>query len=145
MPLGLSFFLLVGVAGCSIGNSDAEEQSTLTWSTTAGYSPEAPSAATGEYISGQIEEFNNTHPDMDIQISLQSSNTDEAMARLLEQANTGRAPHMAAIDGYMLERYMDYLQPLDDMMEERGIDPDDFLRLLRKLFVVTTARFMVYI
>lgn len=127
MPLGLSFFLLVGVSGCSIGYSEAEEQSALTWSTTAGYSPEAPSAATGEYISGQIESFNSAHPDMDIQISLQSSNTDEAMARLLEQANTGRAPDMAAIDGYMLERYMDYLQPLDEMMEERGIDPDDFL------------------
>lgn len=133
IPIGMSMLVIAGMTGCSSENPSAEEKETLTWYTTAGYSPEAPSAATSEYISGNIQSFEKEHPGMDIQISLQSSNIDEAMARLLEQANTGRAPDMAAIDGYMLDRYKEYLQPLDDLMEERGIDPDDYLPFAEKV------------
>ncbi|GEK57749.1 hypothetical protein CHL76_01455 [Marinococcus halophilus] len=133
ISIGMSMLVIAGLAGCSGDNPSAEEKETLTWYTTAGYSPEAPSAATSDYISENIESFEKEHPDMNIQLSLQSSNIDEAMARLLEQANTGRAPDMAAIDGYMLDRYKEYLQPLDELMEERGLDPDDYLPFAEKV------------
>ncbi|WP_431801198.1 extracellular solute-binding protein [Halobacillus andaensis] len=124
---GITCLMLAGAAGCSGEDSSANDQDTLTWLTTSGYSPEAPSEGTADYISEKVQKFEETHPDMNMKISLQSSNIDEAMARLLEQANTGRAPDMAAIDGYMLDRYMEYLQPLDELMEDRGLEPDDFL------------------
>lgn len=117
--------LFLIVVGCS-EKKQSGDADTLTWLTTSGYSPEAPDAGTGEYLTDKVQAFESEHG-MDLKMSLHPTNIDEAMARLLERANTGRVPDMAVIDGYVLDRYQDYLQPLDELMSEAGIDPEDFL------------------
>ncbi|MFB5662843.1 extracellular solute-binding protein [Alteribacillus sp. HJP-4] len=122
----LSAIILLFILGGCQESGNGEDEIELTWSTTAGYSPEAPTASASEHISGKISEFEEEYPNVNLVTDIQSSNIDEAMARILEQANSGRAPDVAAIDGYLLDRYKEYLQPLNDLMEEKGIEADDF-------------------
>lgn len=117
--------LCLVMLGCA-DKGKSGDPDTLTWLTTSGYSPEAPDAGTGEYLADKVQAFEADH-DMNLKMSLHPTNIDEAMARLLERANTGRAPDIAVIDGYVLDRYKEYLQPLDELMEEKGIDKADFL------------------
>lgn len=121
----LSFVIFI--AGCQSDDSTNDDEKELTWYTSAGYSPEAPTSGPADYISGQVNDFEEEHPDMDLNIQLQSENISEAMAKLLEQAGQDRAPDLAAIDSYLFPQYIDYLQPLDDLIEEKGMEVDDFL------------------
>ncbi|MFC0469814.1 extracellular solute-binding protein [Halalkalibacter kiskunsagensis] len=120
--------LAVGCGGEETTSEDSDaERFELRWATSTGYSPQSPISGPANYISGKVSEFEEDFPHVDLNIDIQSSNIDEAMSRLIEQANTGRAPDVAAIDGYLFQRYIEYLQPLDDLMEEYGIEADDFL------------------
>jgi multiple sugar transport system substrate-binding protein len=123
----LAALLTVGCGGEDATSDDSTDGFELRWATSAGYSPQVPVAGTANYISGKVNEFEEDFPNVDLNIEIQASNIDDAMSRLIEQANTGRAPDVAAIDGYLFQRYIDYLQPLDDLMEEYGIEVDDFL------------------
>ncbi|MFZ4451624.1 extracellular solute-binding protein [Salibacterium aidingense] len=117
--------LLLMITGCG-GEDSGGEEIELTWSTTSGYSPEAPTQAASEHIAGKVREFEEAYPNVELVTEIQNSNIDEAMARILEQADSGRAPDLAAIDSYLLDRYKDYLQPLDDLMKEKGMEEEDF-------------------
>ncbi|WP_179134462.1 extracellular solute-binding protein [Oceanobacillus timonensis] len=115
------------LAGCQSGESGDADSNELSWYTTTGYSPQSTTTATAEYISGKVEKFESDYPDIELNTQIQSTNIAEAMSRLLEQANQGRAPDLAVIDSYLFPQYIDYLQPLDDLMEQHGLEPDDFL------------------
>ncbi|WP_413376009.1 extracellular solute-binding protein [Alkalihalobacillus sp. 1P02AB] len=137
----ITTFLTAGCGGESASNDEGESFE-LRWTTSTGYSPQSSISGTANYISEKVSEFEADFPNVDLNIDIQSSNIDEAMSRLIEQANTGRAPDVAAIDGYLFQRYIDYLQPLDDLMEEYGIDIDDFLPFVQD--VVTGPDGKVY-
>ncbi|WP_373895478.1 extracellular solute-binding protein [Virgibacillus sp. CBA3643] len=125
----LFMFLLVlmFLMGCQSDTGEESEGKELTWNTTTGYSPQSTTPAVAEYISGKVEEFESDYTDITLDTQIQSSNISEAMSRILEQANQDRAPDVAVIDSYLFPQYIDYLQPLDDLMEEKGLEVDDFL------------------
>ncbi|PYZ97600.1 hypothetical protein CR205_03120 [Alteribacter lacisalsi] len=118
---------LLFLAACGGNGTSGEGDVDLDWLTTPSYSPQATNEEEADYISGKIAEFEEEFPDVNINMDLQSTDIDEAMSRLLEQANTGRAPDVAAIDGFYFQRFIDYLQPLDELFEEYDMDIDDFL------------------
>src|SRR5699024_12420201 len=78
-------------------------------------------------ISSQVDEFENDYPNINLKTEIQSTNIPEAMAKLLEQANQGNPPDVAAIDSYLFPQYIDYLEPLDDLIRAEGLEVDDFL------------------
>ncbi|WP_085507128.1 extracellular solute-binding protein [Thalassobacillus devorans] len=119
-------FLAFFMVGCS-SDSSGEDAVDLNWASPAGYTPQSPVESDAEYISEKVSEFEEENPDVNLNVDVMANNVNEAMARLMEQAESGRAPDLAAIDGYILPNFYDHLQPLDDLMEEYGIDPDDYL------------------
>jgi multiple sugar transport system substrate-binding protein len=126
--ISMFLFLLITlmVVGCQSENGK-DESKELSWNTTSGYSPQSTTPAAAEYISGSVDEFEKKYSDITLNTQIMSANIGEAMARLLEQANQGRAPDVSAIDSYLFPQYIEYLQPLDDLMKEKGLDPKDFL------------------
>ncbi|WP_337020252.1 extracellular solute-binding protein [Oceanobacillus massiliensis] len=124
------FIFLLATAflvGCQSDNSTNAESKELSWYTSSGYSPQSSTTAAADYISGMVEDFESDYPGIKLNTQIQSTNIAEAMSKLLEQANQGRAPDLAVIDSYLFPQYTEYLQPLDDLMEEKGMEPDDFL------------------
>ncbi|TFJ92193.1 extracellular solute-binding protein [Lentibacillus salicampi] len=119
--------LLAFIVGCSSDSGEESGNKELTWSTTTGYSPQSTTSAVADYISGTVEDFESEHSDISLNTQIQSSNISEAMARILEQANQDRAPDVAVIDSYLFPQYIEHLQPLDDLMEEKGMKVEDFL------------------
>ncbi|MBD1383267.1 extracellular solute-binding protein [Metabacillus arenae] len=106
------------------GNENKEF--TLEWMAHPNYSLSASDVPRAEYLKGVVEEFEKENPSVNIKSStLASTNSDESMAKLYEQASSGRAPDMAMIDGYMIDRFKDYLQPLDTYLEKAGIKEED--------------------
>lgn len=126
--LAISLLLASIVIGCSSDNAEnGGGDNELIWNTTAGYSPQATEPEVAEYLSRSVEDFESDYPDIELNTTIMSTNISEAMAKLTEQANQGRAPDISAIDSYLFPQYIDYLQPLDDLIEEKELDPDDFL------------------
>ncbi|ALX50123.1 extracellular solute-binding protein [Lentibacillus amyloliquefaciens] len=119
--------LIVLIVGCSSDSGEESGSTEVTWSTTTGYSPQSTSSAVADYISGAVEDFELEHSNITLNTQIQSSNISEAMAKIMEQANQGRAPDMAVIDSYLFPQYIEHLQPLDDLMEEKGMNVEDFL------------------
>ncbi len=68
--------MLSVVTGCT-GGGESGGANTLTWLTTSGYSPEAPDAGTGQYLTEKVQTFEAEHG-MNIQMSLHPTNIDEA-------------------------------------------------------------------
>lgn len=123
----LLLFMSAFIISCQFGEESKEEQKELTWYTTTGYSPQSNTPAAAEYISSQVDEFENDYPNINLKTEIQSTNIPEAMAKLLEQANQGNPPDVAAIDSYLFPQYIDYLEPLDDLIRAEGLEVDDFL------------------
>jgi multiple sugar transport system substrate-binding protein len=138
-----AIFLLISVfviAACGANDNDTEEQAgeapkeekgkqevtELEWLAHPVYSLQSPNEDTVTYVQSKIDEFEEANENYKISGEVLSSNIPEAMARLLEQASQGRAPHIAQIDGYILPRFYDYLQPLDPLFEQAGLDIEDF-------------------
>ncbi|SDO15894.1 extracellular solute-binding protein [Alkalicoccus daliensis] len=115
------------LGACGNAEQAEEESFELNWSTTPSYSTQNPTESQANYIADKVSEFEEDYPQVELNTDLQSTDIDESMTRLLEQANTDRAPDVAAIDGYFFPRFMDYLQPLDDLFDEYEIDIDDYL------------------
>jgi multiple sugar transport system substrate-binding protein len=120
------------LSGC--GNSEEKEDTAkqankeivLDWVAHPAYSLQSSDPKRVEYLTNSIEEFENSNANVKIEPNVLSSNIPEAMAKLLEQASQGRAPDIAQIDSYIFPRYVEYLQPLDELLEEHGITIDDF-------------------
>ncbi|MDQ0338678.1 multiple sugar transport system substrate-binding protein [Caldalkalibacillus uzonensis] len=129
---------LVVIAGCgnngTVEETDEVEENEkatgevieIEWLAHPAYSLQSPGPERVEYLQNQIDAFEAEHGNVKIKPDVLSSNISEAMARLMEQAAQGRAPAIAQIDSYILPRFYDYLQPLDPLFEQAGLDIEDF-------------------
>lgn len=90
------------------------------------YSPAGTDTGRVAYLKAAIDEWQKKHPEVDLQLEQLSTNNNEAMAKLLEQANGGRAADAAMIDSFVFTNFMPYLQPVDALLEKQGIKKDDF-------------------
>ncbi|GAK13238.1 sugar ABC transporter, periplasmic sugar-binding protein [Geomicrobium sp. JCM 19039] len=127
-------FMMFSAAALTLAACNGDEESSsggdqidLRWQTTTGYSPEAPTQGNAEYLRGQLDSFHDENPDVNVSYDLQSSDIDEAMSRLLEQANSGRAPDVAPIDSYLFAQYYEHLQPLNDLFDEYDVNVEDYM------------------
>ncbi|MBB6450884.1 multiple sugar transport system substrate-binding protein [Geomicrobium halophilum] len=128
----LGIGVLVVLTGCA--DVSADEEDTLTWITNTADSPDSPDEDTNHYVNENIEMIENKYG-LSMQHDIHTNNIDEAMARLQEQATTGRAPDMALIDGFTFDRFVDDLQPLDELFEEYEMDINDFLPFAQDVMV----------
>ncbi|TSB45594.1 extracellular solute-binding protein [Alkalicoccobacillus porphyridii] len=128
----------VTIASCFLfvatGCSNASDSETLTWITGSDSSPDAPDEEMSSYVRANVSDIEEEYG-FPMQHSIHTTNIDEAMARLLEQAVRGQAPDFALVDGYALERFEDQLQPLNELMDEYGMDLDDFLPFAQDVMV----------
>ncbi|MBM7837119.1 multiple sugar transport system substrate-binding protein [Alkalihalobacillus xiaoxiensis] len=116
------------------GCSTASDENTLTWVTGSDSSPDAPDEEMSAYVQDNISDVENEYG-FTMQHSIHTSNIDEAMARLQEQATRGQAPDFALIDGYAIERFEEHLQPLDELMAEFDMDIEDFLPFAQDVMI----------
>jgi multiple sugar transport system substrate-binding protein len=75
-----------------------------------------------EFFEKKVRTWLEAHPDVKIVTAAQSLDITDSMGKLLIQAAAGNAPDMAHVDSFVLANFKQYLQPLDDVMLERGID-----------------------
>ena len=121
--LGLSLM----ATGCSSGGSDQSSgKVVLEWMAHPAYSLQSSDPKRVEYLKNATADFEKSHGNIQLKPTVLSSNINEAMAKLLEQASEGRAPDVAQIDSYIYPRYYPYLQPLDSYLEKAGIQVSDF-------------------
>lgn len=108
------------------GSGEPSAQTVVNWIAHPAYSTSGSDPKRVGYLTEAVADWQKSHPDVTLVSNVLSTNNAEAMAKLLEQAAQGRAPDVAQIDTYVLPRYLPYLQPIDDLVEEAGIDMDDF-------------------
>lgn len=107
-------------------NVSANEKVELSWIAQPAYSLQGTDPKRVEYLESAIDEWQKKHENVVLKPDVESTNINEAMAKLLEQAAQGRAPDVAQIDAYLLPRYIKYLQPLDPYIKKAGLDMNDF-------------------
>jgi multiple sugar transport system substrate-binding protein len=126
---GLAGTALLGIAGC--GGGDESGQKAIGWQAIPSYSTQQNTdQARVDYLERAISQWEKTSG-FSINPLVASSDVTAAMARLLEQASQNRAPDISQIDGYILPRFYDYVQPLDDFMGQ--ISLDDYFPFARKI------------
>ncbi len=76
-------------------------------------SPKSSVPSVKDYYQTHMEAWAKAHPDVMLDVSFNSSDINASMTRMQEQASTGRAPDVAMIDSFFLNRFYQYLQPLD--------------------------------
>src|SRR5699024_5035426 len=114
----LLLFMSAFIISCQFGEESKEVQKELTWYTTTGYSPQSNTPAAAEIKWLQVVEAENDYAEIKMKIEIQSMTIPEAMAKLLEQANGGNALDVVAIDSYLFPQYIDYLEPLGDLIRD---------------------------
>lgn len=106
----------------SVGYDDATIE--ISWLVQEGF--DTTNEAVAEYQKEKAIQFVKEHPEVRIKVTAAGSQYNDAMAKLLTQAATGTAPDVAVIDSFYLPQYYDYLQPVDDVLEENGISLDSW-------------------
>src|SRR5215204_2115959 len=94
---GFAGAVLLGSVGCG-GEGGSEEA--IGWQAIPGYSLQAPDENRVEYIQNAISSWEQSSG-YTIDPLVTSSNVNEAMALLLEQASQSRAPDLAMVDSYI--------------------------------------------
>ena len=112
-----------------VGYDDATVE--ISWLVQEGF--DTTNSAVAEYQKAKAIEFVKAHPKVKITLTAAGSQYNDAMAKLLTQAATGTAPDVAVIDSFYLPQYYDYLQPVDDVLEENGISLDSWFPFAQKL------------
>jgi multiple sugar transport system substrate-binding protein len=102
----------------------------LEWMAHPAYSLQSSDPKRVEYLKDSIKQFEQAHPGITIN---GSTLPQEGMAKLLEQASQGRAPDVAQLEGFMLPRFHQYLQPLDPYLDKFGIRLDDFFPFIQNV------------
>jgi multiple sugar transport system substrate-binding protein len=126
---GLAGAVLLGSAGCGGGEEGGENA--IGWQAIPSYSTQQNTdQARVDYLEETISQWEETS-DFSVNALVASSDVTAAMARLLEQASQDRAPDISQIDGYILPRFYDYVQPLDDFMGQ--ISLDDYFPFARQV------------
>lgn len=126
---GLAGAALLGSAGCGGGGESGEKA--IGWQAIPSYSTKQNTdQAIVDYLEKSISQWEETS-EYSINPLVTSSDVTAAMTRLLEQAAQGRAPDISQIDGYILPRFYDYVQPLNDFMGQISID--DYFPFAREI------------
>ena len=86
-----------------------------------------------DYFKESAIKFVKEHPEVKIQITVQSTQINDAMAKLLTQAAAGNAPDLASVDSFVLPHYYDYLQPVTDVLEENNISLDSWFPFAQEM------------
>ncbi len=105
------------VTADSVGYDDATIE--LTWLPQEAF--DSANKPVADYFKAKAIEFVKKHPEVRIQITAQSVNIQDAMAKLLTQAAAGNAPDLASVDSFVLPSYYPYLQSVTDVFNERGL------------------------
>ena len=84
------------------------------------YSLQSTNPVRRKYLEEAYGEWIRKHPD--VQVSFQIISGPAAMSKLLTQARSGTAPDVAQVDSFVLPRFYDYLQPLDQYFTSNEID-----------------------
>lgn len=110
------------VTSDSVGYDDATIE--LTWLPQEGF--DSTNKPVADYFKQSAIDFVKEHPEVKIQITAQTTQINDAMAKLLTQAAAGNAPDLASVDSFFLPHYYDYLQPVTDVLEENNIPLDSW-------------------
>lgn len=98
----------------------------LVWQPNSAHSLASTAKGRVEHLTKRIGEWCEQNPDVKITIVAPSGNNQENAAKLIMQADQGRAPDFAAIDSFMLPKFYDYLQPIDAEMAKQGLQLSDW-------------------
>jgi multiple sugar transport system substrate-binding protein len=98
------------------------------WMAHTAYSLEGSDPKRVEYLKNKIETFEKEH-----NAKIKTSTHSGDMAKLFELASQGRAPDVAQIEGFMLPKFYQYLQPLDPYFENAGLKLDDFFPFVQNV------------
>lgn len=104
----------------------------LTWQPNSSHSLASTAQGRVDYLTDRITQWCQAHPDVKITIVAPSGNNQENAAKMLMQADQGRAPDFAAIDSFMLPQFYEYLQPIDAEMEKLGLKVEDWFPFAQK-------------
>lgn len=112
-----------------VGYDDATIE--ISWLVQEGF--DTANQPVAEYQKARAIEFVKEHPEVRITLTAAGTQYNDAMAKLLTQAATGTAPDVAVIDSFYLPQYYDYLQPVDDVLEENNISLDSWFPFAQNL------------
>ena len=124
---GFAGAVLLGSVGCG---GEGESEDAIGWQAIPGYSLQAPDENRVEYIQNAISSWEESSG-YTIDPLVSSSNVNEAMALLLEQASQGRAPDLAMVDSYIFPRFYEYVRPVGDYLGDISID--DYFPFIREV------------
>jgi multiple sugar transport system substrate-binding protein len=103
-----------------VGRADAPIE--ITFQPDPGHWLSSTDAGVASYFEKKARAWAEAHPDVKIVPVAQSVNINDSMGKLLIQAADGNAPDFAEVDSFVLPNFKQYLQPLDDVLAEKGID-----------------------
>ena len=112
-----------------VGYDDATIE--ISWLVQDGF--DSTKVGIAEYEKEKAIEFVKKHPEVRITMASIGSQYNDAMAKLMTQVATGTAPDLAVIDSFYLPLYYDYLQPIDDVLEENNITLDSWFPFAQKV------------
>jgi multiple sugar transport system substrate-binding protein len=103
-----------------VGRADAPIE--ITFQPDPGHWLSSTDPRVAAYFEKKARAWAEAHPDVKIVPVAQSVNIGDSMGKLLIQAADGNAPDLAEVDSFVLPNFKQYLQPLDDVLSEKGID-----------------------
>lgn len=117
---------VVALSACSAEGGEGSGDIDVKWQSAPNYSLQATNTDTVEYNQSVLDTFTD-ETGFSVTPDVQSADVPPAMAKLLQQAAAGNAPDLAMVDGYLFPLFAEYAAPLDDQLEEAGIDVDSWL------------------
>jgi multiple sugar transport system substrate-binding protein len=130
--ISLLVCLMLVTVGCSKGTTTGQSENkskdpmVIEYFSHPIYTPQSSDPKRAEYVKNAMEKFEKEN-NVKFKVTLYpSANTDESMAKLMEQMAAGKKPDIALIDGYVFPQFTKYLKPLDELMNKEGIDPNDY-------------------
>ena len=119
--------LLAGVATPRLARAQGAAPIEITWLANTTQSPHATAPPIRDWYQSRIDAWTRAHPEVKLQIDYLGTDINAAMTRLQQQVAAGRAPELASLDSFFLQRFFDKLQPLDALMP----DTSDFVPFVR--------------
>ncbi|MGE5607022.1 MAG: extracellular solute-binding protein [Bacteroidota bacterium] len=114
-----------------IGNEKAKI--TITWQPVPAHSLGDSNKAKVDYLTAKAKEWAEKHPDVKIVPIQTTIAINDSMAKILVQAAEGRAPDVAAIDSYIFPNFAKYAQPIDDVLQTKKLNVDDWFPFAQKV------------
>jgi len=104
---------------------------TLTWLPQEAF--DSTNKPVADYEKKMAVEFVKKNPQVKIEVTAESVNIQDAMAKIMVQASSGNAPDLAALDSFTVSSYYKYLQPVDDVMATNNLKIDSWFPFAQKV------------